>query len=536
MKRLFLILVTATLVGASDVRAEQTLGGASEVSTQIDAFLARHWDENEITPAEITDDSAFLRRVTLDLLGRIPTYEEAVAFSKETDGQKRFRTIGRLIASPEYPLHFGNVLDAIVQGKYAGDDQFIAYLRRRLGEGTTWDELFREMILGPWESDEQKPASQFIGKRVRNLDDLTSDTARVFFGVEISCAKCHDHPLVFDWTQHHYYGMASFFNRTYSKGRGDDLKLQEKDEGDVAFVDRAGEQHTAKVMFLSGRVIDEPNLSLDPRLQDRKKQAEKDKTYLPPGFSRREQLVQSALDERGFFSRAIVNQVWNTLLGRGLVAPIDQMHSENPPSVAGVLEWLAEDLASHDYDLNRLVAGIVGSGAYQRSSRWLSADKPPADEHFAKAQLRPLTPQQYAFSLALALGDGSFGQADEPDARQQRYGELEKSVRGWIGSLDPRTDDPSSTTTEALFMSNNEAVAALLKPANGNLVERLIGMKDTNALIETAVWTLLSRPPDAEERAVLAEWVGGRSDDDRAKACSQLVWALLTSAEFRFNY
>ena len=535
MTRLGLLVVTAIFCVASDVLAEAPQDRAREVSAQIDAFLARHWDENGITPAELTGDSDFLRRVTLDLLGRIPTYDEAIAFAHDANEPKRPLVIGRLLASPEYPLHFGNVLDAIIQGKYAGDEAFIAYLRRRLEQGGTWDELFREMMLGPWETDEQKPAREFLAKRINDLDDLTNDTARVFFGVEISCAKCHDHPLVFDWTQHHYYGMESFFSRTYAKRSGSELELREKDGGDVSFVDRAGEQHTAKVMFLSGRVVDEPDLSLDPRLQDRKKQAEKQGSYLPPGFSRREQLVASALEQREFFSRAVVNQVWNNLLGRGFVSPVDQMHSENPPSVEGVLEWLADDLSSHHYDLNRLIAGIVGSRAYQLSSRWLSAEESPAAEHFAKAAIRPLTPQQFAFSLAVAAGDGSYETATDPAARRERYREMEKRVRGLIASLDPRTDNPASTTTEALFMSNNEAIAEWLKPGGANLVERLAGTTDADLLVETAVWTILSRAPDAEERALLADWVGDRPDD-RVGACGQLVWALVTSAEFRFNH
>src|SRR5207244_7488102 len=109
--------------------------------------------------------------------------------------------------------------DEMIQGKYAGDPEFIAYLRRSIAQQKSWDRVFSEIMLGPWDSDEQKPASRFLSRRIHDLDDLTTDTSRVFFGIEIACAKCHDHPLVPDWTQHHYYGMASFFNRTYEFGK-----------------------------------------------------------------------------------------------------------------------------------------------------------------------------------------------------------------------------------------------------------------------------------------------------------------------------
>src|SRR5207237_9122757 len=106
------------------------------------------------------------------------------------------------------------------QGKYARDPEFLDYLRAAVAEHKPWDRVFREVMLGPWDTAQHKRAGRFLSKRVASLDDLTNDTARVFFGVNVSCAKCHDHPLVPDWTQDHYYGMASFFNRTQEAGKG----------------------------------------------------------------------------------------------------------------------------------------------------------------------------------------------------------------------------------------------------------------------------------------------------------------------------
>src|SRR5262249_40281193 len=157
-------------------------------------------------------DAAFLRRITLDLAGRIPSYREAVAFAEDPSPDKRIRAMRRLLESPEYPLQLGRVLDEIIQGKLAGESQFLDYLRASVAERKPWDRIFREILLGPWDTPERKRADRFLTKRLNNLDDLTNDTARVFFGVNVSCAKCHDHPLVADWTQDHYYGMTSFFN------------------------------------------------------------------------------------------------------------------------------------------------------------------------------------------------------------------------------------------------------------------------------------------------------------------------------------
>src|SRR5262249_36425872 len=261
------------------------------------------------------------------------------------------------------PLHLGRVLDEMIQGKYAGNPEFIEYLRSAVAQHKGWDRIFREIMLGPWDTKERKRSEYFLARRLNSLDDLTNDTARVFFGVNVSCAKCHDHPLVADWKQDHYYGMVSFFNPTYegSKGRrrGD---IAEKMASEVSFLTTKGVRRTAKVMFLSSRVLNDSATK---------------------SASRREQLVQVALEEKNFFSRAIVNRFWAYLMGRGLVQPVDQMHSANPPAIPGLLEWLADDLAGHGYDLDRLIAALVSSRVYQLASTTRNDAEPPNERLFA---------------------------------------------------------------------------------------------------------------------------------------------------------
>src|SRR5262249_35088559 len=148
---------------------------------------------------------------------------------------------------------------------------------------------------------DRKGARRYLARRVGNLDDLTNDTAVVFFGVNVSCAKCHDHPPVEGWKQEHYFGMAAFFNPTYegSKGtrRGGEPTLMGKDTTPVSYVTKKGERRAARLMSLSGRGAEEP---APPAGADGK----------PMTVSRRGQLVQLALEEKAFFSRAIVNRLW----------------------------------------------------------------------------------------------------------------------------------------------------------------------------------------------------------------------------------
>jgi hypothetical protein len=496
------LLVSAWLapyIAAEDAR----FSDAPALAARIDSAVSAHWQSEQFTPAELCDDAAFLRRVTLDLAGRIPALGEAQQFLAEAAADKRARAIRRLMTSPDFALHLGRVLDEVIQDKRAGDRDFLEYIRESVAQHKSWDRIFREVMVGPWDTKESKRADRFITRRIQSLDDLTNDTARAFFGVNVSCAKCHDHPLVADWKQDHYYGMASFFNRTQGQ-RGGEVK--EKADGDVQFVTTKGDRKTAKVMFLSGRVAEG---NAKP--------------------SRREQLVQIALEEKHFFSRAIVNRLWAYFLGRGLVQPIDQMHSANPPAIAGLLEWLADDLADHGYDLDRTIAGIVSSRVYQLSSIPRSDD--PAGTHFATARLKPLSPQQYAFSMVLATDDVNYGSSPK------RYSELEDRAGGLtrLDLFDPRTERFQSSAAEALFLSNNPEAQKLVAKNGNNLTARLAALKDVGQIVDTAVWTLLSRPPDAEERTVLSRWVEEHGPD-RGKACGQLVWALLTSAEFRFNH
>jgi len=503
------------------------------VAAKVDAIAAKHWQANGVKPTAPTDDTTFLRRLTLDLTGRIPTYPEAIAFSQDRSPEKRSQAIRRLMSSPEYPLHLGQILDEMIQEKYAGETEFLDYLRSAVANRKAWDRIFREVMLGPWDSKQSKGADRFLARRLGSLDDLTNDTTRVFFGVNVSCAKCHDHPLVADWTQEHYYGMASFFNPTYEGGKGKrGAGITEKATTEVNFVTTKGERRAARLMFLSGRVLNQP--AAKPAVKPSPETKKPDKSAVT--LSRREQLVKVALDERTFFSRAIVNRLWAYFLGRGLVQPVDQMHSANPAVIPELLSWLADDFSSHGYDLDRLVAAIVSSQVYQRASTGAGEDAETSEKQFARASLRPLTPHQFALSIALATGDETFARATEPQARTRRYRELESQAGGLINLkvLDPRSDRFQSSAAEALFMSNGSDVQRLMARSGGNLAARLTATVDTGKLVDSAVWTILSRPPEAEERAHLVHWIEGQKD--HAKACGNLIWALMTSAEFRFNH
>lgn len=508
---------------------------ALELAAQIDASVGQHWQQAGVQAVGPAGDSDFLRRVTLDLVGRVPSYQEATQFVADETPDKRQRAIQRLIDSPEFDLHFGEILEDVVQGKYAGDREFINYLRKSLTEGKTWDKLFAEIMLGPFDTPERQVAARFLSRRIRVLDELTNDTARVFFGVDISCAKCHDHPLVDDWKQGHYYGMVGFLNRLQEVKDRKPPVIDEKDVGEVSYVDTAGAQHKAPIMFLGGQVVEDEKLGLDPRVAERRQAAASEGRYEPPAFSPRAELVRVSLAEHKFFSRSLGNRVWAYMLGRGLVHPVEQMHSQNPSSIPGLVEELGADLVAHNYDLRRLVAGIAASRVYQLSSEWTSQAAPPAPEQFARALVKPLTHVEFARSAAFVTGDDGYDQSADSAARAQRYLGAEGAAYGRLEPLDRRRDGFQSSAVEALFMSNDPRIQELAAANGNNLAARLSAIDNNDELLQKAFWTVLSRGPSDDERMELSTFLS-RPGDDRKAACSQLVWALFTSAEFRFNH
>lgn len=497
-------------------------------AAEIDRRLAEHWQRQNITPAAVAADATLIKRLSLDLLGRVPTPAEWEGRMKDGKplGDRYPALVAELLDSPEFSLHLGAVLEEMLQGSAAGNAEFTDYLRRCLREGKPWDQVFRELLIGPWDTAERKPATRFLDVRAKDLDRLTTDATRIFFGVDVSCARCHDHPLVDDWKQDHYYGMASFFHRT-TGGKG---SIGEKNEGDVTFKGSDGSQQTARVMFLSGQV------ATDPPAESGKK----------PKVSRREQLVEIALGEQKFLSRAFVNRTWHYFFGRGLVEPVDQIHSGNPPSVPGLLEWLAEDFVASGYNVKRLVGALVSTRAYQLSSRWEQTTPLPPEGDFAVIRLQLLTPRQYALSVLVSTGRADFS---PPSALEQRAERLAGSVGNkrilqslaaeqlateLLANLDPKQDGQTSAA-EALFLSNNPAVQKVFSAEEKTLAARLATIEAPRQIAEAVIRAIYCRPPQSEEVQRLADWISAQSSP-KQQTCEQLVWVLVTSAEFRFKH
>ncbi len=539
------LLLFGCCLATGRVVAGELLAPEMPVEQAIDQYVKQRLTEKQVQPAPLADDCTLVRRTTLDVAGRIPTVAEACGYVDSPDADKRVKLVERLMASPDFALHFRNELDTLLMGSQKGsNNEWREYLLKSVRNGRAWDQMFRDMLIGSEDDAEIKPALTFLKSRVRELDELTNETTTIFFGVNVSCAKCHDHPLVEDWKQDHYFGMTSFFQRTYQTKKNG---LAEKFSGEVKFKTTKGEDKVAKFMFLTGATIDEPvvEVSADVRKQrdeEVKQQMQDDKARPPsrPDFSPRTKLVELALlpENERQLARNIVNRVWAMFVGRGLVHPLDQMHSANPASHPDLLEWLTRDLIAHKYELRRLVKGIVLSETYARSSQWDGSTESPAPEHFAVALVRPLSPRQYALSLQVATesSDNIAAQMADADKWLKRREELDRQVEGTANQFELPGENFQVGVDEALLFANSpQFTDNYLRDGNDRLIGVLKQQTDRPARITSAYWATLSRAPSAEEVAACEQYLTKREADPLA-ATKQMVWALLTSPELRFNH
>jgi Protein of unknown function (DUF1549)/Protein of unknown function (DUF1553) len=541
LPKVFLLLLL-TCGSISDLRAEdELLPSDRSINEVVDQYINAKLLEQQIEPAEMATDEIFLRRLTLDLAGRIPTKSELDAYHESADPGKKAQTIERLLNSPDFAYHQRNRLDELLLADVKKDNAWREYLLKSVQANKPWDKMFREMMIGDQDDPAVAPALEFLKARVDDVNQMTNDTAKLFFGVSINCAQCHDHPLAPDWLQDHYFGFASFFNRSY---RTKSDKLAEKFDGSLKFRTTKGEEKTAAFMFLTSVTVQEPKLTLT---DEQKKQREKivkastqdEKAPLPqPEFSPRTKFVEIALAEenRSFFAQAIVNRMWASLFGTGIIDPPDQNHSGNTPSHPRLLHWLERDLETHHYDLKRLIGGIVASDAYARSSIW-NGDEAPAKMYFAVAQVRPLTPRQY--SLSLLVGTHNSAQlptsVEDPNWADLRKN-WENAAEGFADQLEQPKEDFQVSVDEALLFSNNERIDRdYLRDSGDKLVGQLKSIESPAAQIATAFQTTLSREPAQDETSIFLNYLEARTDRP-LDGLKQIVWILITSPEMRFNY
>ncbi|MGI8981164.1 MAG: DUF1549 domain-containing protein [Pirellulaceae bacterium] len=486
----------------------------------IDQHVYRRLKQLNIVPAEVCSDAEYLRRVYLDLIGTLPTADEARRFIADTSAEKRKSLVDELLKRPEFAdywaLKWADLLrvDRQVLGHKAAYDEY-HWIREGLAKNKPLDQFAREVITasGPLAESPQG----YIYKTASQPGQAASTISQVFLGVRIECATCHHHP--YDrWSQTDYFGMTAYFTQLQQKTTplGDVLLVV----GEPATTHpRTGQPITAHPL---GRPMPEKNVAGDRRI---------------------ELAAWLTAADNPWFARNMSNRVWAPLLGRGLVEPVDDFRATNPPSNPELLDALAAHLAASKFDLRELIRSITASRTYQHSTK-PNATNNRDEQNYSRALLKRMDAEVLLDAVCQATGVPEKFEGVPAGSR---------AIQLWDSQVDhyflrlfgrptrqtvcecERVTEPS--VAQVLHLLNSERVQEKLSHESG-FVAKLAKRESDNARAADELYlNLFSRLPTGEERQVAVEYLGKAGDSAaRRTALEDLAWTMLNSLEFVFNH
>lgn len=487
---------------------------ASQISQLIDRHVNAKLQAEEVTPSPRSTDAEFLRRVSLDIAGVIPTAEEARRFLDDRDPAKRARLVEQLLANPAYGKHQSDLWQAMLlprdsNNRFILREPFINWLTESFNSNLPWNQFVYDLVSASGTVAENPAVTFFLANR--SVDKLTDQVSQQFMGLQLSCAQCHNHPFT-TWKQTEYWGMAAFFSKVQpqnpknmNKG-GDNTKIGVSEgRGRTRLRDFFPESEKTVPAKFFGDI--EPKLS--------------------PSEPYRPHLAKwLTAPENPFFARAMVNRTWGQFFGRGLVHPIDDMHEDNPGTHPELLDELSKTFAYGGFDLKHLIRGIVLSESYQRTSK-PHAGNEKAEGVIARMNMKTMTAEQLYDSLMQITGPMA------PMPREQRAGgnrnapgPRDRFVQFYLaGAEKPNPAEYEAGIPQALKLMNSRMVgnpAALrgiitpgTPPAQG---------------IEQIFLTALARRPTTDEITRLSAYL--REANSPVEGYGDILWAVLNSSEF----
>lgn len=495
-----------------------------------------------LPPSPRATDEAFLRRATLDTVGRLPTIQEqddfSDALSKTSDSRAvRDDVIDRLLASDAFvdywTYRFSDLL--LINGtrlRPAAVKAYYAWLRESIADGKPWDATVREILTSTGGTTENG-ATNFFALH-QSPEDMTENACQAFLGLSIGCAKCHNHPLE-KWTNDQYYAMANLFARVRAKGWGGETRngdgmrtLYVVDSGDLIQPSK-GEPQPPAPLDATPLALDDPS-------------------------DRRVPLANWMTNpENPYFARSITNRVWANFFGRGLVDPVDDLRLSNPASNEALLDATSQHLISVNFDLRRLMRTILQSETYQRSSRPMPGNV-NEDKYLSRYYPRRMMAEVMLDAIDQTMQTHTkFDQVAFSGADRQKtdfYPSGTRALELYDSAIESyflktfgrnpreitcdceRSDEPSMV--QVLHMSNGSTINEKLE-SDSNVVATCLRDGDDDATIIGRLFRrALARDPEPSELDVLLETLA--TYEDRVVGLRDVAWSILTSTEFTFNH
>ena len=553
-KIIFVCVVTLVACGPSiAAEPDKQDEGEREISpqiTQIDSMIKEVWDAYQITPSRPATDSEWCRRVYLDVLGRIPTADEASSFVKDSSESKKEKLVEMLLNDDRYTEEFARnwttVWTNLLIGRSGGtdDDSMISragmqkYLRDSFARNKPYDQFVHELISATGStspgSDDFNGATNFLIDKVNEEDAslATAETTKLFLGLQVQCTQCHNHPFN-DWKQQKYWEMNAFFRQTRAVG-GDrqgemnrQAKLIDRDfagesgsnkgEAEVYYELRNGLVAVAYPVFVDGTEIDRSGYVNE--------------------IVRRKELADLAV-KSPYLSKSIVNRMWAHFLGYGFTSPADDLGPHNIPTHPALLDYLGQEFQSNEHNLRELIRWITLSKPYSLSSRQNrtnGSDDPLLGEppKFSRFYLRQMQAEQLYESLLVATAGAQRGGSYQ--AQEKTKSEwLQQFTRAFGTDEGGEATDFNGTIPQILMMFNGDMIKAATAVGKGGLIDQLaMAPMSGTKKVETLFWKGLGRPPKSGEMT-LAKAMINSNGGNTAEGLRDLWWVILNTNEFIF--
>jgi Protein of unknown function (DUF1549)/Protein of unknown function (DUF1553) len=487
----------------------------------VDKLALAKWKKLGLVPSDLCTDGEFIRRVTLDLCGKLPAPDEVRAFLADERADKRARLIDRCLEDKDYPAYFAMRWGSILRNaSLAGSEQaayaFHDWLRDMIGRNRPYDAFVRGIVAASGEWQEAPAINWFWQMRDDQLHQPVADTAQVFLGLRLQCAKCHHHPYE-RWSQDDYYGLAGFFSRLGRKGFG---------EPPPYFSERrrtTGEVNPRTNKPIEPKLLDGPVLDIA---------AEEDP---------RHKLVDwMARPDNPFFARALCNRMWGHLMGRGLVDPVDDMRETNPPSNPALLDALAGDFIEHKFDVKHLLRTLCNSRTYQLSSVSNDFNRHDKQNH-ARFYGKRLLAEVLLDSVDQVCGTRTnfnkmSKQARAVDLPHENFGSyfLDVFDRPPRSSACECARSNGANLSSVLHLTNSPEINDKIASGNGRVAKLVSDKAAPEKAIEDIYLAAFARLPTPEEKGKALLFL--QQNKDPRAGLEDLVWALLNTREFLFNH